>query len=93
MAGIDEAVQLMGVQGFWGQAAHKMPQPCAANELREKLRQYVRRRNQIVHEADLERRIKARKYAIRSIEKEYAVACCDFITKFVAAADEVIDGK
>lgn len=89
--GVNEAVELMDVKDFWRRVGTKLNPEASASYLQEHLRQYVRRRNQIVHEADLERRLKARKYAIRPIEKNYAQSCCKFISSFVEAADAVIE--
>lgn len=47
------ATKLLGVQNFWGKVAKEMPSRPTAEEAKATLEAITKRRNQIVHEADL----------------------------------------
>lgn len=88
-AGIEEFCQLVGIKDFWRKIETEMGGGLSPDEMKSMLLAIVRRRNQIVHEADLERQIKARRFAIREIEENFAHHTVDLIQKFVKAIEAV----
>ena len=58
-----------------------------ADDLKRRLSQYVRRRNQIAHQGDLEASGQQ-----RPVQPEYAAACRTFITGLVTRLDQVVYG-
>ncbi len=56
-AGVDERMGLIGETNFCSRVALNIPNPITGIELQKKLNSIVLRRSQIVHEADLERKV------------------------------------
>lgn len=59
-------------------------------ELQDKLNTIAKRRNQIVHEADLIIQDRARDVKMRTISKQEALDIVIFIKAFVVAMDKVV---
>jgi len=89
--GINECCQLMGVKDFWRLVANEMEGEWSSNSVQTELQKVIVRRNQIVHEADLERKISSSRFALRHIDKKFAESSVEFIRNFVEAADLVIE--
>ena len=89
--GVSHCGQLMGVQDFWSKVAGEMGGSWTAKDIQDELECWVRRRNQIVHEADLERKISSKRYPLRDISRENAEAAIQFFKDFIAAVDAVLD--
>lgn len=89
---ITTASRILGVPDFW----RKM---CAvygnigSQELQDKLNAITRRRNQIVHEADLIIQERARDIKMRAITKQDALDAVIFIKAFVVAMDSVVTAE
>lgn len=66
-----------------------MPGQPPKNEVIKKLNSISRRRNQIVHEADLPRTIRSRGTKFRDIKYKYAEDIIEWMSRFVAAIDRV----
>lgn len=89
-AGIDECMSLIGETNFWARVSLNMPNPITGPELQKKLNSLVLRRNQIVHEADLERKISSNKDTLRQIKRNETEASIGFIKDFVNAVAATI---
>lgn len=89
--GIEECFALMGVKKVWAQIAEEWPSDVNAEDIKSKLDKVCRRRNQIVHEADLERKISSNRFALREIKRSFAQDSVDFVKDFIVAADKVIE--
>lgn len=88
--GIEQSLQMLGVRDIWRIIANQMPGDWTAEKLKKRLDGIVKRRNQIVHEADLERKISAKKDTLRAIRKKEADDIVEWIKNFVAAVEQVV---
>lgn len=88
---VEEAAQMLGVNNFWREVANYLPGTPANREIMDRLFKIVRRRNQIVHEADIIRKTRARKLTLRDITHADARQTIDWIKDFIEATDQVFD--
>ena len=86
------ACQMLGVKDFWAQVASEMPGSHGKKEVISSLRYIATRRNQIVHEADLILKIKAKAITTRPIGLAETREHVEWIRSFVAAIDTVVRG-
>lgn len=84
-----KAAKMLGVSDFWGSVARKMPGTPSKNEIISMLKAITRRRNQIVHEADLIR-TNRHEPSLRDISLHEASEWVDWMDDFGAAVDEVV---
>lgn len=85
---IEEAYRLIGHDQIFADAAGIWPGPnTEPNDLKRRLSAYVRRRNQIAHEGDLEANGQP-----RSVQPEYAANCRGFITSLVMRLNQIVYG-
>ena len=84
------AARMLGVDDFWRQIAKEMPGHPKPGELTDELRQIVRRRNQIVHEADLIRKTKGKGLTTRTIARETVGGWIKWIRNLGEAITKVI---
>ncbi len=84
---IDVCLKLMGVNNFWQSVATKMGAGFTAQKVQKQLNGIVGRRNEIVHEADFVRELRARNRGLQEINWKDAEKAIKFITNFVAEAD------
>lgn len=89
-SGIDECMSLMGIKKFWGRSADKLPDGMDALTLKKAVNKIVRRRNFIVHEADIERKVSASKITFNKIDRKLAHDAISQIKDFVRAAEQVL---
>lgn len=89
-SGIDESLGMLGVKDFWRNLAEEMPGNWDAKKLKKRLNGIVKRRNQIVHEADLERKISAKKDTLRAIKRKESNDTVQWIIDFVAAVERIV---
>lgn len=87
---IDKATKILGIKDFWRKIAREMPGNPTPKDVREKLKKIAKRRNQIVHEADLILKTKTKKITVREIKRKDAQEALEFIKSFVEAFDKVI---
>lgn len=88
---VEEAVQMLGVTNFWGQVGGNLPGTPEKQVIMNRLLKIARRRNQIVHEADLIRKTRDRKMTLRDITHADARQTLDWVKDFIAAVDQVFD--
>lgn len=86
---IFEGSRILGIDDFWTEVAKKMPGNPPKKEVIDHLRSITKRRNQIVHEADLPRSIRSRGTKFREIKFKYAEETVEWMAQFVKAIDEV----
>lgn len=87
---VEKAMRMLGVSDFWTKVAAEMPgQPPKAVVI-EKLREVANRRNQIVHEADLERKLRAKQVTLRDLTRPTANAHVLWIEDFAAGLGRVV---
>jgi hypothetical protein len=87
---VQKAAQMLGVGDFWGKVATAMADSPGKDVVQKTLREISQRRNQIVHEADIVRKAKARKITMRDISAKNASDWARWMRNFVAAIDSVV---
>lgn len=87
-----KAGRMLGVDDFWTDVAHQMAGNPAKAVVIEKLRLIVERRNQIVHEADLVRKTKAKCLTLREIRLKDVKDWIDWMDQLGGAIDQVVQG-
>lgn len=85
-----KAAKMLGVLNFWQAVADEMPGAPPKGDVISYLRNIAKRRNQIVHEADLVLKTKAKEITLRDISRTDAGEWVDWITEFVNAIDRVV---
>jgi len=86
-----KASKMLGITDFWGKVAEKMPGTPSKGDVIDKLKEIATRRNQIVHESDIIRQIKAQKINQRKITQSQAVEYSDWVKDFISAVDAVVN--
>lgn len=86
---IQRAFKMLDVDDCWGKLAVLMD--LQKKEIFSELNSIVRRRNQIVHEADIMPKTKAKKITRRDISRAQVQNSLDFISKFVEHSNEIIN--
>ena len=88
-----KAAQMLGIKDFWREVAKLMSGKPTNEEVVKKLQEIARRRNQIVHEADILRKAKSKTVSMREISAKTAVEWSGWMKDFVAAVDAVISNS
>ena len=81
-------MRMLGIEDFWGKISTKMSDN-TKEEIQKRLDKIAKRRNQIVHEADVPRKIKTKKIIFRKIKKNAVGLDLAWIEKFVGAIESV----
>jgi hypothetical protein len=87
---VQKAAHMLGVDDFWGKVAVAMPGTPKKDEVIKTLREIARRRNQIVHEADITRKARAKTITMRDISAKTAADWAAWMRSFVKAIDSVV---
>jgi restriction system protein len=90
---ISHAAQMLGIADFWTKVASAMPGPPKKEQVINDLRSLSRRRNQIVHEADLVRKTRSQKITLRDIKEKEAKDWVHFVDVFVTATQSVVTAE
>jgi hypothetical protein len=85
---IEDALGLIGITKYWSSIAARIGTPI--EDLKKKLVQYVKRRNQIAHEGDLSKSKKARNQP-HELKPNKVVEALDFFDKLVTHSEREID--
>jgi hypothetical protein len=85
-----KAALMLGVENFWGKVADAMPGKPKKEAVIKTLWEIAQRRNQIVHEADIVRKAKAKTITMREISATSALEWANWMRSFVAAIDAVV---
>ncbi len=86
---VKRAADMLGLKNFWSSVASSMPGKLTKQQVIDQLRQIAARRNQIVHEADLLRRVKAKRLTLREIKRAETERIVDWLETFVNAIRNV----
>lgn len=86
---IKKAFDMLGIEDCWTKVAAEMGMH--KSDMLKTLNDSVRRRNKIVHEADIILKTKAKRIDKRDISKTEVEAIVNFIRRFVEASDIVIN--
>ena len=81
--------KMLGIDDFWTKVAAVMAGGVARADIIKKLTEIADRRNHIVHEADVIRKTRARKYSSRELTETVARDYVSWIRDLVAAIDQV----
>jgi len=87
---VQKAALMLGVDDFWTKVSAAIPGAPKKAEVIETLREIARRRNQIVHEADIVRKAKAKTITMRDIDAKTAAKWVAWMRAFVVAIDSVV---
>ncbi|MGJ8585173.1 MAG: HEPN domain-containing protein [Marinosulfonomonas sp.] len=90
-ADVDLCIALMGIKKFWPRVCEKSDFEIGSVELKKQLNKIVMRRNYIVHEADIERKISSKAVNFRKITLKETKEAISFVRSFVKATSQVID--
>ena len=82
---LDYASGLLGISNFWSKVGSKMPNKPEGKNVKKRLSEITKRRNEIVHEADLILKAKGKKLTLRDIDRNYAQSAKDWMQSFVEA--------
>lgn len=91
VSGVEKGAQMLGIQDFWGEMSNRMTGYPSAGAVQEGLRKITKRRNQIVHEADVIPQQKAHRVKLRDISVADATHALDFISDFVTQFDVLVE--
>ena len=86
-----KASKMLGIKDFWQSVANEMSGTPPKNDVIASLRKIAKRRNQIVHEADLIRKTKAKEITLRDVSRGDAEEWINWMDKFVNAMDRAIE--
>ena len=86
-----KASKMLGISNFWQSVADEMDGTPPKNDVIKQLREIAKRRNQIVHEADVVLKTKAKDITLRDISRTEAEEWTEWIYEFVWAVDTVIE--
>ena len=81
---VEYALSLIGLKKIWNQLASIMGQP--ADDIRDQLDIYVKRRNKIVHEADID----SATNTFTNIDLDTVDSCNDFMNNLVVAIEKIL---
>jgi hypothetical protein len=87
--GIEKGAKMLGIKNFWQTVADEMPNTPSKGEVQKQLTKIARRRNKIVHEADIVRKISARNIAQNAIDHKEASDMVNWVKEFVYAMNRV----
>ena len=90
---IAKAAQMLGIADFWAKVSQEISGNPTKSDIIQKLRDISRRRNQIVHEADLVLKTKARKISLREIDSIKARGWVEWMDCLGHAIDKVIGAQ
>jgi hypothetical protein len=85
-----EAMEMIGIGDFWNSVTRAMPSNPTKATLQKKLNSVAKRRNQIVHEADVVRKIRAKKLSLRDIQYGTIKNEIIFIDEFIKAVHSIL---
>ena len=91
VAGVEKGAKILGVSDFWGKVANNMPNTPKKGEIQSQLTKVARRRNKIVHEADIVRKISAKNITQNKIERKETIDLVNWVKDFVYAMDSVFN--
>lgn len=91
VSGVEKGAKILGVKDFWQKIADKMQNGPTKGDVQKQLTKVARRRNMIVHEADVVRKISAKNITQNKIERKDTHELVNWVKDFVVAIDSVFD--
>lgn len=88
VSGVDTAVSMLGIKDFWKTVAGCLG--ISAENAQTKIRDIAKRRNQIVHEADIVLKTKGKEISLRDITRGEAEEIVDFISRFIVEVEKCV---
>lgn len=88
--GVETAMSLLGVRGYWKPVAAAMPGAPSSESVKEHLNRLATQRNKIVHEGDLKRLMRPRKVKRRDRDTSEVRDDLDWLEALINAFDKVI---
>ena len=83
------AAEMLGIKNFWESVSNKISEQPDKNNVISKLKSISKRRNQIVHEADIVLKTKAKKISLREITRKQTGEDVEWIKEFVNAIERL----
>lgn len=90
VAAVEKGAKMLGITDFWGRILTELPRFSSKGEVQDELRAVTRRRNQIVHEADLIIQERPRDTKLRDIGRSEAENAVNFVEEFVLGFDRLV---
>ena len=87
---VSTAFALAGKKKVWTQAGQQLHPTASPESIKARLNSIVDRRNQIVHEGDLQRQSKPRQPRLNNVTSNEAAADLDYVEALIHAIDAVI---
>lgn len=87
VSGIDTAISMLGIDDFWKTVGVGLG--LSAGEAQTKIRDIAKRRNQIVHEADIVLKTKGKIISLRDISRSEAEEIVSFVEKFITEVEKL----
>lgn len=87
---LDNAAKLLGLEDFWKKVGQEIKGKPKAGIVQDSLRKIAQRRNQIVHEADLILKTKAKEITLREINVNEVDEIKCWVEEFVEAVEKVV---
>lgn len=84
------AADMLGIHDFWSRLAAAMPGSPTRGAVQDHLNEIADRRNQIVHEADLIRKVRMRGMTLRDIKRADGETLVDWLRAFVSAFEKIL---
>lgn len=89
--GIEKGAKILGIGDFWKKVADNMSGKPKKGEVQSKLTEVARRRNKIVHEGDIVRKIAAKNISQNPISHTESLEMITWVKDFVYAMDKVFN--
>lgn len=86
---MDKAAGMLGIKNFWGNVSSHMKGRPEKKDIQRHLKNISLRRNQIVHEADIVKKVSSKKLTLRDIKFKDAQDIVDWINDFVKAVNKI----
>lgn len=87
---IDKAVKILDVDDYWNRVSRNITPTIQPKEIQNKIKEISLRRNQIAHEADLIRKLRAKQSSLRPIKRDKVDEYIKFIKSYIVATNNVI---
>jgi hypothetical protein len=88
---IDKAIKMLDISDFWNRVGNEFSPKLTPIQIQNKIREISKRRNEIVHEADIVRKLRAKKPTLKSINRNKVEEYKIFIDNFIRATDKIIN--
>lgn len=84
---------MLGVEDFWRKVGKQMPQAPNSESVQKQIKVIAKRRNAIVHEADLILKTKAQEISLNEIDKNTVSKYIKFLKSFIQGTEKVLEDE